>query len=239
MPHGRERPGVFPPDVRGQATAIACSLPRPHAVPLARWSRAALARASAAHPELPHISPSTIGRWLQAERIRPWRYRMWQHIPHPAAFLERARPVLSLYAQATALLQAGTWVVCAEEKTSIQARAAEQPPRAARGRHGARPSPRDTCRGARHVLAGLSVADGQVYGQCSRRKRFCDFQRLVEQGLVVEAQRRGVQTIALILDNGPPHAPKQLERWVQAQATQQQWGGGIPGVLAATERLVA
>src|SRR5215216_2707689 len=116
MRRARARRGVFPPEVRVQATAIACSLPRTQAVPLARWSRAELARRVAATPELPRVSPSTVGRWLQAEKIRPWRFRLWQHIQNPTAFLERARPVLQLYAQATALLQSGTWVVCADEK---------------------------------------------------------------------------------------------------------------------------
>jgi transposase len=31
-----------------------------------------------------------------------------------------------------------------------------------------------------------------------------------------EALRRGVHTLALILDNGSTHAPKQLERWLAA-----------------------
>jgi DDE superfamily endonuclease len=210
-----------------QATAIACSLPRTQAVPLARWSRAELARRVAATPELPRVSPSTVGRWLQAERIRPWRFRLWQHIQNPAAFLERARPVLQLYAQATALLRLGTWVVCADEKTSIQAREAEQPPRPARRRHILRQSPRYKRRGARHLLAGLSVADGQIYGQCRSRKRFSDFQSFVEHMLVPAAQQRGVHTIALIVDNGTTHAPKQLERWLQEQAAAQGWGVGF------------
>jgi hypothetical protein len=224
MRRARARLGVFPPEVRVQATAIACSLPRTQAVPLARWSRAELARRVAATPELPRVSPSTVGRWLQAEQIRPWRFRLWQHIQNPAAFLERARPVLQLYARATALLQTGTWVVCADEKTSIQAREAEQPPRPTRRRQVLRQSPRYRRRGARHLLAGLSVADGQVYGQCRSRKRFSDFQSFIEQTLVPGAQQRGVHTIALIVDNGTTHAPKQLERWLQEQAAAQGWG---------------
>lgn len=43
----------------------------------------------------------------------------------------RARPVLRLYEQATSLLDQGIWVVCTDEKTSIQAREAEQAPRPA------------------------------------------------------------------------------------------------------------
>jgi hypothetical protein len=44
-----------------------------------------------------HIAASMVGRWLAAEKIKPWRFHNWQHILEPQAFLERARPVLELY----------------------------------------------------------------------------------------------------------------------------------------------
>ena len=223
MHHGRALPGVFPPELRAQVTALACSLPRTQDVPLSRWSRAELARRVAAACPLAAVSPSTVGRWLLAEKIRPWRYRMWQHIHDGATFLQRARPVLQLYAQAEHLLQEGRWVVCVDEKTSIQAREAEQAPRAARGRHCARQSPRYKRHGARHLIAALSVADGQVVGCCMTRKRFVDFQAFITSVLVPEAHRRGVHTVVLIVDTGPTHAPKQLEHWLREQATMRGW----------------
>src|SRR5436305_13328671 len=196
------RRGVFPPQVRAQVTAIACSLPRQCQVPLSRWSRAELARRVAQDPSLPPISASTVGRWLKAERIRPWRYHAWQHIHDPISFLERARPVLEAYGQARSLLRAGTWLVSLDEKTSIQAREGEHPPRPAqRGKPMLREA-RYHRRGARHLFAGLSVADGQVYGMCRPRKCFADFQAFVQQVIVPEALRRKVREVSLILDNG-------------------------------------
>jgi len=58
-------PRRFPPEVRAQVTAQACSLPQTQGIPLARWSRSELARQIATAPELPHVSASTIGRWLK------------------------------------------------------------------------------------------------------------------------------------------------------------------------------
>jgi hypothetical protein len=211
------RRGVFPPQVRAQVTATACSLPSQNQIPLARWSRAELARRVAQEPTLPRISTSTVGRWLKAERLRPWRYHAWQHIHDPQTFLERARPVLQAYAQAQALLRAGTWLVCLDEKTSIQAREGEQPPRPARPDKPMLHEARYHRRGARHLFAGLSVADGQVYGTCRQRKCFVDFQAFVQQQIIPEALRRKVQTVIFILDNGTTHAPKQLERWLREQ----------------------
>jgi DDE superfamily endonuclease len=212
-----ERRGVFPPQVRAQVTALACSLPKQVQVPLSRWSRAELARQVAKDPALPAISASTVGRWLKAERIRPWRYHSWQHIHDPVAFLQRARPVLEAYAQAQALEADKTWLICLDEKTSIQAREGEQAPRPAQPGKPPLHEARYHRRGFRHLFAGLSVADGKVYATCRERKCFVDFQAFVQEQIVPEALRRQVQTVIFILDNGTTHAPKQLEGWLQEQ----------------------
>ncbi len=209
--------GVFPPQVRAQVTAIACSLPCQQKVPLSRWSRAELARRVAQDPSLPPISASSVGRWLKTEHLRPWRYHAWQHIHDPVAFLHRARPVLEAYVQAQALLQKGTWLLSLDEKTSMQAREGEQPPRPACPGKPVLHEARYHRRGARHLFAGLSVADGKVYGTCRQRKCFVDFQAFVQQEIIPEALRRKVHTVTIILDNGTTHAPKQLEGWLREQ----------------------
>ena len=211
------RHGVFPPQVRAQVSAIACSLPKQCQVPLSRWSRAELARRVAQDPTLPPISASTVGRWLKAERLRPWRYHAWQHIHDPVAFLQRAGPVLEAYIQAQALLRAGNWLVSLDEKTSIQARQGEQPPRPAQPGKPILSESRYHRRGARHLFAALSVADGKVYGTCRSRKCFVDFQAFVQQQIIPQAMQRRVHTVTFILDNGTTHAPKQLEDWLREQ----------------------
>jgi transposase len=176
-----------------------------------------LARRVSQDSTLPPISASSVGRWLKAERLRPWRYHAWQHIHDPQTFLQRACPVLKAYAQAQALLRAGTWLVSLDEKTSIQAREGEYPPRPALPDKPVLHEARYQRRGARHLFAGLSVADGQVYGTCRERKCFVDFQAFLQQVIIPEALRRKVQTVTFILDNGTTHAPKQLERWLREQ----------------------
>src|SRR5437868_7253457 len=209
------RRGVFPPQVRAQVTAIACSLPKQCQVPLSRWSRAELARHVVQDPSLPPISASTVGRWLKAERLRPWRYHAWQHIHDPVAFLHRACPVLEAYAQARALLHAGTWLVSLDEKTSIQAREGEQPPRPAHPGKPMRCESRYHRRGARQLFAGLSIADGKVYGTCRQRKCFADFQAFMQQEIIPEALRRRVQTVSLLPDHGTTPARNPLGSWLR------------------------
>jgi len=114
--------------VKAQATALACSRPREEGVPLARWSNAEIAQRLIALGVIISIATSTVGRWLKAEKLKPWRYHRWQHILDPKAFIERARPVLWLYERAKRFLAKGIWVICVDEKTSIQARKRKQPP---------------------------------------------------------------------------------------------------------------
>ena len=74
---------------------MACSRPQAEGAPLARWSYAEIAQRLMTLGVVVSIATSTIGRWLQAERIKPWRYHLWQHVWDPR-FLELAKPVLRL-----------------------------------------------------------------------------------------------------------------------------------------------
>ena len=209
-------PRHFPPQVRAQVTAIACSLPQQSGVPLSRWSHAAISRkVKEALGSENAPSSRTVGRWLKAERLRPWRYHNWQHIHHPEHFLQQARPVLELYPLAQVLAKQGIWLLCTDEKTSIQAREGEEPPRPAQAGRPQLQESRYQRRGALNLFAALSVADGKVYGVFRDRKRFVDFQTFLEETIIPEALKRKIQTVKLILDNGTTHAPKQLEDWLQ------------------------
>jgi len=220
---GLEDRGVFPPEARAEATALACSRPQEKGKPFARWSNAEIARMLVALGVVMHIAASTVGRWLAAEKIRPWRFHNWQHILDPQVFLERARPVLELYNHAQEWLAQGVWIVCADEKTSIQARERPEPAEPAIAGHPVHISDRYARRGALNLFAAFSVVDGWVDGLCQQRKRFVDFQAFLLEVVVPEAVRRGVQTVALVLDNGTTHAPKQLERWLEEQRQLQGW----------------
>jgi transposase len=206
---------------------LACHCPEEEGVPVARWSYAEVARQLIALGVVIQIAASTVGRWLAADKIRPWRYHNWQHILDPQAFLERARPVLELYGKARAWLKEGVWIVCVDEKTSIQARERPEPPQPARPEHPVHVAARYVRQGALHLFAALSVADGWVDGLCLQRKRFVDFQAFLLAVVIPEALRRGVHTVALILDNGSTHAPKQLERWLQEQCRLHAWALSI------------
>ena len=168
------------------------------------------------------IEPSTIWRWLKAERIKPWRFHSWQHVIDPC-FLARAIPILELYQNAAALLREKVWVVCSDEKTSMQALERIHPLTPAAAGKAIHVAAHYIRRGVSHLFAALSVADGQVLGMCQPRKRFSDFQTFFMEVLAPEALRRGVRELRWILDNGSTHAPARLQWWLDEQRQEHAW----------------
>jgi hypothetical protein len=212
MPRDGGRPAFSPSAVRARVTALACTLPRDAGKPLSRWSAAELARAVIQHRIVRRISASTIKRWLQADRIKPWQYRSWQR-PTDPRFLERAIPILKLYERAQSLARQGHIIVCVDEKTSIQARKAcgrTMPAGPGRAMHVA---DRYERQGAIQLFAGLLVHTGETLVRCSERKRFAEFQTFL-QLLLGSMWCQRIRTLHLILDNGSTHAPKRLPAWI-------------------------
>ena len=216
------RPRLFRPDVRAQLTALACSLPVETGTPLARWSCAELAAMLIALGVVAAIAATTVWRWMHTEQLKPWRFHLWQHSRDPL-FIQRATTVLELYSQASVLAQQGVWVGCCDEKTSLQAREGVDEPQPVQPKRVGRRAARYTRHGALNLFAGLSVADGRVFGWCRTRKRFGDFQVFIHSVVVPEALRRRVREIRLIVDRGPTHAPKQLEAWLAQEVAVQEW----------------
>ncbi len=77
--------------------------------------------------------------------------------------------------------------------------------------------------GAIQLFAGLSMADGRVYSMCRNRRHFVDFQAFLLEVILPEALRRGMHTVALILDNGTTHAPQQLDSWLKRVIRERGW----------------
>lgn len=74
------------------------------------------------------ISASMVRRWPAADPLKAWQHRMWIY-PRDPDFAVKAPRALHLYAGMWdgAPLTAGDFVVCADEKTSIQARCSCHP----------------------------------------------------------------------------------------------------------------
>jgi transposase len=215
------RPPVFTAADRAEAIALACALPAESSVPLSRWSCPELARELATRCQIA-ASASTIGRWLASDALKPWQHRSWISCRDPA-FAAKATRVLDLYAgiwEGEPLGQ-GDYVICADEKTSVQARCRCHPTlppgkaRAMRVEHDYRRG------GALAYLAAWDVHRGQVIGRCEDTTGIAPFSRLVEQVMTAEPYA-SARRVFWIVDNGSSHrgaasVKRMASTWPNAQ----------------------
>jgi transposase len=198
------RPPVFTAADRAEVIALACALPAESGVPLSRWSGPDLARELSGRCQLA-VSPSTIGRWLAGDALKPWQHRSWISVRDPE-FAARAAPVLDLYAgiRDGRPLGPDDYVICADEKTSIQARCRCHPTLAP-GKARAMRVEHDYDRGgALAYLAAWDVRRGQVTGRCEDTTGIAPFARLVEQVMTAEPYA-SANRVFWITDNGSSH----------------------------------
>jgi transposase len=203
---------TFTPLQRTRVVALACSAPRQYGKPWQRWSGEKLARVAIEQQIVDAIAPSTIRTWLRHDKIKPWRYHSWQHSTDPQ-FVEKAVPVLDLYARAPVLQAQGELTVCTDEKTSIQARQRVTPTKAAAPGEVVQVADRYKRMGAVQLFCALAVASGLTFAQTRLTKKFVDFKAFLSD-LFQSALCAGLTVLHLILDNGPTHAPKQLATWL-------------------------
>jgi len=80
------------------------------------------------HGVVAQISGTTLWRWLSQDALRPWRHRYWI-FPRDPAFAVKAGRILDLYQRRWQDKPLGPrdYVLCADEKTSIQARRRKHP----------------------------------------------------------------------------------------------------------------
>ena len=200
-----------------QVKALACELPYRRGLPLSRFSLADLRREVLAEGLVAEISGATLWRWLSQDALRPWRFRSWI-FPRDRAFLEKAGCILDLYE--------GFWkglplapsdcVLCADEKTSIQARQrrhASLPPTSNRPQYVEHEYRRG---GAWAYLAAWDVRRARVLGRCEAKTGIAPFDRLVAQVMSQEPYRSAPR-VFWIIDNGSGHRGQKAIHRLQAQ----------------------
>jgi DDE superfamily endonuclease len=126
---------------------------------------------------------------------------------------DKAVPVLDLYAHAPVLQAQGELIVCADEKTSIQARQRVSPTQGAAPGKVLQVADRYKRMGTLQLFCALVVASGLTFTQTRTTKKFVDFKAFL-LAFFQSALCAGIKVLHLILDNGPTHAPKQLSTWL-------------------------
>jgi DDE superfamily endonuclease len=155
-------------------------------------------------------SATTILRWLAEDAIKPWQQRSWI-FPSDPDFLAKAGPVLDLYKARWEgkLLHPGDFVICADEKPSIQARARIHRSAPPGPGHGLLVEHTYKRMGALTYLAALDIGrpghrPPRVFGRSEPRGGIDPFDRLVRQVMTKEPYA-SAQRVFWIVDNGSSH----------------------------------
>jgi len=113
------------------------------------------------------ISDTTVWRWLHQDAIRPWQHRCWI-FPRDPDFAAKAGRLLDLYEGVwqDQPLREDEFVLSADEKTSIQARARIQASEPPRSHHAMKVKHEYERRGAWAYLAAWDVHQAKVFGRC-------------------------------------------------------------------------
>jgi hypothetical protein len=196
---------VFPPNIVIQIKALACELPFEKGIPLSRFSSDEVAGAAISRGIVAQISGSTVWRWLSEDAIKPWQYRSWI-FPRDPQFEQKATPVLDLYHRLWqgVALRTDEFVLCADEKTSIQAR---------RRKHRSLPAKEGKCMkveheyerlGALNYIAAWDVQHAKIFGRCEPKTGIEAFDRLVHDVMTQEPYV-SAKRVFWIVDNGSSH----------------------------------
>jgi hypothetical protein len=199
-----------------QVKALACELPATRGLPLSRLSTADIVREAQRCGLVATLSDKTVWRWLHADAIRPWQHRSWI-FPRDPEFAAKAGRILDLYARQWQgrPLHAEEFVLCADEKTSIQARLrchATRPPGPGTPM---RVEHEYTRGGAWAYLAALDVHRAKLFGRCEATTGIAPFERLVAQ-VMTQPPYRDARRVFWILDNGSSHRGTPYVRQLQA-----------------------
>ena len=198
---------------------LACERPADSEVPLARWSSSELAREVIARGICEQISGVTVWRWLSEDAIKPWQHRSWI-FPRDPDFTAKAGRILDLYSGRWEgeLLHPGDYVVCCDEKPSIQTRHRKHPtlPAAPNLRRGQRVEHEYQRKGAPCYLAAWDVKRARLFDRCAPADGIVPFDALVKQFMTVEPYRKA-RRVFVIVNNGSAHRGKASIKRLQSR----------------------
>lgn len=185
--------------------ALACELPATHGLPLGRFSRTELHRL-VVERGLSDASASTIWRWLHDDALKPWQQRSWI-FPRDPRFAEKAGRVLDLYQRRFEgrRLRPDELVVCADEKTQLQALGRRHPTVAPKPGRPALVEFEYRRHGTLAYLAAWDVHHARLFDRVEAKTGIEPFGRLVAQVMATEPYA-SARTVCWIVDNGSSHA---------------------------------
>ena len=191
---------------------LACELPDEQRRSLSLWTCAALARALKEAKVVETISPQSVQRILESQRLKPWRVHYWlsPKAPRDEAFRQQVLEIMDLY---TRQLEPHERVLCLDEKTSLQPRTRSKPTRPPQpGLVPAHLEHEYKRKGALQLFAAFDTRRGEVTGILRPRKRQIEFIELLEE--IDRTTPAQITLIHLVCDNLSVHHGKQVQAWI-------------------------
>jgi len=163
------------------------------------WSTRSMAKAIG-------LSHSTIHEIWRAFALQPHRSETFKLSKDPL-FVEKVRDIVGLYLNPPDR----ALVLCADEKSQIQALDRTQPLLPMRPGQVERRTHDYVRHGTTSLFAALDVKTGTVIGECHRRHRAKEFRKFLE---TIDAAVPPELDIHLILDNYATHKTPAIHRWL-------------------------
>lgn len=163
------------------------------------WSTRSMAAASG-------LSHTSIRRIWTAFALQPHRTETFKLSTDPL-FIEKVRDIVGLYLNPPDK----ALILCADEKSQIQALDRSQPTLPLRPGQAERRTHDYVRHGTTSLFAALDVATGKVIGQLHRRHRSIEFRRFLQ---TIDEQVPADLDVHLILDNYGTHKTPLIHRWL-------------------------
>jgi len=152
------------------------------------------------------LSQSTVSRIWRAFGLQPHRTEAFKLSKDPL-FVEKVRDIVGLYLNPPDR----ALVLCADEKSQIQALDRTQPLLPLRPGQVERRTPDYVRHGTTSLFAALDIKTGTVIGRCHRRHRAVEFRKFLD---TIDAAVPPELDIHLVLDNYATHKTPLIRRWL-------------------------
>lgn len=163
------------------------------------WSTRSMAKACG-------MSQTTVGEIWRAFGLKPHRSETFKLSKDPL-FIEKVRDIVGLYLNPPDK----ALVLCADEKSQVQALDRTQPMLPLRPGQVERRTHDYVRHGTTSLFAALDVKSGQIIGECHRRHRAIEFRKFLD---TIEATVPARLDVHLILDNYSTHKTPAIHRWL-------------------------
>ncbi len=182
---------------------------------MTHWSTRALAQVAVQRGIVPRIAHSTISLMLRGATLQPHRSRYWKTPTLNQAFVTQASKILWCYEQIDRLPAQGEWVICFDEKPTLQALERRRPKQPMQPGQIERQEFEYIRHGTVNFGAALVVHQGMMRGWCLDKN---DSQHLCPVLEQMFDEFKGVKKLHLIWDGGPSHTSAYTQEFLRQYA---------------------